>query len=183
VEARTTALFVFALAAPLLPIFVGAGCSAERTSAEDGVEEEEDDAGAVYCLVDVAAMNGKSCTVEGQECVADFACQVTTQLVRCTCRGSRWGCKDSVGDLATGAAPRCVDPGPAAQDACPATMRVAQGSACTGIGRACFYEGERCSSGIKKLDYCSCRRKDGGLAYACRRVRCPDSYFEDEARD
>jgi hypothetical protein len=148
-------------------------CSGERAS----FAPLADDAGA-QCPLDLATSNGAGCGKEGLECAFDVPCQVTNQLVRCTCRASRWSCRDATGDLPAGASPRCVDPDPPAQEPCPPTMREAQGGGCTNMGRACFYDGDLCESGITKLDYCSCKRaKEGSLAYACRHVRCPEAYL------
>jgi hypothetical protein len=99
-------------------------------------------------------------------------CPVTFELVQCTCRASRWRCSDSVGPLEAGVAPRCVAPPPPSKEPCPSSMELAQGTACDDLGRHCYFEGELCDSGITMLDYCSCARHGGALAYACRRLSC-----------
>jgi hypothetical protein len=149
---------------------IGAGCGAGQATEHDASVER--DAGA-YCPATLAQMNDAPCASEGLECPVPFGCEATFELVRCTCQEQRWRCVDPVGPLDAGAAPRCIDPGPAASDPCPDTIYGAQGSACTAVGRSCFYEGERCPDGIAKLDFCDCRHYGSGpLTYSCYLLPC-----------
>jgi hypothetical protein len=119
-------------------------------------------------------MNAAACEVEGLECPVDFDCEETFELVQCTCRSSRWSCRDPVGPLEAGESPRCKrSTAPAAEEPCPSTTRAAQGTACPAIGRTCFYEGQHCPDGTTKLDDCACKRDDAGaLVYVCVQPVC-----------
>jgi hypothetical protein len=179
VAPRKTTLVCVVFALPSLPLLLGAeaSCGSDPAAREEPLRAE--DAARPFCPRDLAEMNGAACNDPGLECHADFACEVTTQLVRCTCQASRWRCRDSVGALDPGALPRCVDPSPT-EDECPASIPSAQGAACSTLGRLCFYEGQRCSNRITKLDFCTCKRtRAGTMTYFCGYVRCPLAELED----
>lgn len=131
------------------------------------------DAGA-SCPATFAQMNAAACDFEGLECPVAFACEVTSQLARCTCRAARWRCDDSVGLVPADAGPRCVNPASPTSDPCPASVRAGQGAPCDELGKACFYDGQLCTDGVTRLDYCECQRDaSGSFAYACTIVPCP----------
>jgi hypothetical protein len=165
-----TLLKLLALAAPFAA-GVELGCGSEPTLPGDAGPEAE--AGA-WCPGTLADMHAEDCSIEGLECPVGFPCEVATELVRCTCRGSRWACADPLGPIDAGDAPRCVDPASPPTEPCPASMEIGEGDACAEIGRACFYRGQLCADGVTMLDYCDCGRDaDGALVYSCVEVPCP----------
>jgi hypothetical protein len=147
----------------------GAGCGAGDLPAQlDGGIDA-----SAGCPATLRQTNGAACADEGQVCPVVVDCEVTFELVQCTCRGARWSCADPIGPLEAGLPPRCIAPAPTSKEPCPPSMKAADGATCDDFGRRCYYEGELCDSGITLLDYCSCGHLDGGaLAYACRSLSC-----------
>ncbi len=91
----------------------------------------------------------------------------------CLCRSGWWRCDDPLGPMDAGMAPRCIEVDASSFAPCPASMAAAQGGGCDEIQRACFYEGELCTDGVTKLDYCVCLRgASGDLTYACAAPPC-----------
>jgi hypothetical protein len=119
---------------------------------------------------------GAACDVEGLLCYPEYACGIAPATATCRCSGGHFACQDLL-DAALGpdATPGCPPPAPT-PPTCPATMTLANGTACSQAGVTCTYASP-CEGSIPAYLDCPCvpaQQIDGGvyLAYACPAMTC-----------
>jgi hypothetical protein len=127
------------------------------------------------CPTTVASAMGEACDVEGLVCYPQYPCGETLGQATCQCADGHFTCQDQLGaPLVRDASPGCPAPAPSPL-ACPATMTLANFTACTQAGEVCTYANP-CTSIPEYVD-CPCvpeQQIDGGayLAYECPAMTC-----------
>jgi hypothetical protein len=122
------------------------------------------------CPSSVVGAMGSACDVEGLFCYPEYACGIVPALATCQCIGGKFACVDTLGaPLLADAAPGCPPSLPT--PACPATMTLANNTACTQAGQLCTYASP-CPGSIPAFLDCQCvalPQIDGGayLGYSC----------------
>lgn len=122
------------------------------------------------CPSALAGAAGSACDVEGLFCYPEYACGIAPAIATCQCTGGEFACVDALGaSLSADAAPKC--PASLPTPACPATMALANRTACTEAGQICTYSSP-CPGSIPAFLDCQCLASagtDGGgyLSYFC----------------
>jgi hypothetical protein len=167
-----------ALLACLLPACSSGGGEAAAeiaaTSAFGPLGSQSED--RFVCPSTVDDTIGAACDVEGAPCYPEYACGIAPAIATCHCSGGHFACQDLL-DAALGpdATPGCPPPVPT-PPTCPATMTLANGTACSQAGVVCTYASP-CTGSIPAYLDCLCvpaLQIDGGvyLAYECPAMTC-----------
>jgi hypothetical protein len=161
-----------ALVACLLPACTGGQESVSAVMAATGdlgpVSSQSEDHSV--CPSSVVGAMGSACDVEGLVCYPEYACGIAPALATCQCTGGQFACVDMLGaPLLADAAPGC--PAALPMPACPATMTLANNTACAQAGQLCTYASP-CPGSIPDFLQCQCvalQQIDGGiyLGYSC----------------
>jgi hypothetical protein len=174
-SAGTTSTAVL-LASLLAACSSGGGEAAAEVAAinQFGTQGAQSEDHAV-CPTTVASAMGEACDVDGLVCYPQYTCGVTLGQATCQCTSGHFACVDQLGAaLVRDASPGCPAPPPNPL-ACPATMTLANLTACTQAGEVCTYANP-CTSIPEYVD-CPCvpaPQIDGGvyLAYECPAMTC-----------